>query len=131
MAELLMFPYSLFMRRVNQMYKAIKENKIIAVNDSGKFPCLIFDEVVEDSEHEVTDYVMVGSEFVLSDDERAIELRKQEHIAELRQFLADTDYIANKLIEALDDAELQDLKEKYADVLAKRRQARLEISKEK
>jgi len=77
------------MRRVNQMYKAIKENKIIAVNDSGKFPCLIFDEIMEDSEHEVTDYVMVGSEFVLSDDEKAIELKK-EQVREVReQYFAD------------------------------------------
>ena len=71
------------------MYKAIKENKIIAVNDSGKFPCLIFDEIMEDSEHEVTDYVMVGSEFVLSDDEKAIELKK-EQVREVReQYFAD------------------------------------------
>ena len=73
------------------MYKAIKENKIIAVNDSGKFPCLIFDEVVEDSEHEVTDFVMVGSEFVLSDDEKAIELKK-EQVREVRnEYLEATD----------------------------------------
>lgn len=114
------------------MYKAIKDNKIIAVSDTDNvFKFMVKDGVETDSEHTSADYVMVSSEYVLNDDERAIELRKQEHIAELRQFLADTDYIANKLIEALDDAELQDLKEKYADVLAKRRQARLEISKEK
>ena len=54
--------------------------------------------------------------------------RKDNRIAELKQYLSDTDYIANKLIEAIDDAELQDLKEKYADTLKKRREARAEIN---
>lgn len=54
---------------------------------------------------------------------------KEARVAELKQFLADTDYIANKLIEAVDDAELQDLKEKYADKLKARRDARVEINK--
>ena len=53
---------------------------------------------------------------------------KQAEINELKQYLADTDYIANKLIEAIDDAELQDLKEKYAETLKKRRQARTRIN---
>lgn len=55
------------------------------------------------------------------------ELAERE-IAELKQYLADTDYIANKLIEAVDDAELSDLKEKYADVLKQRREARARIN---
>lgn len=54
---------------------------------------------------------------------------KETRVAELKQYLADTDYIANKLIEAVDDAELQDLKEKYADKLKARRDARVEINK--
>lgn len=53
---------------------------------------------------------------------------KQREIGELMSFLYQTDYIANKLIEAVDDAELQDLKEKYADTLRKRREARAEIN---
>ena len=53
---------------------------------------------------------------------------KQGEIGNLKQFLIDTDYIANKLIEAIDDAELQDLKEKYAETLKKRRQARARIN---
>lgn len=55
------------------------------------------------------------------------ELRLQE-ISELLSFLSVTDYIANKLIEAVDDAELSDLKEKYADVLKQRREARARIN---
>lgn len=55
-------------------------------------------------------------------------VRKDNRIAELKQYLSDTDYIANKMIEAVDGAELQDLKEKYADTLKKRREARAEIN---
>lgn len=56
------------------------------------------------------------------------EEQAQFEIAELKQYLADTDYIANKLIEAIDDAELNDLKEKYADILRQRREARARIN---
>ena len=39
------------------MYKAIKDNKIIAISDIGnEFSCLIKDEVVEDTEHTIDDY---------------------------------------------------------------------------
>lgn len=50
-------------------------------------------------------------------------------MAELKKFLSETDYVACKLIEAIDEAELQDLKEKYKDVLKQRREARAEINK--
>lgn len=55
------------------------------------------------------------------------ELAERE-IVELKRFLADTDYISNKLIEAVDDSELNDLKEKYADILRQRREARARIN---
>lgn len=73
------------------MYKAIKENKIIAVNDSGKFPCLVYDEVAEDNQHEAADFVMVESEFVLKTDTKAIEQQK-EQVREVRNgYLQATD----------------------------------------
>lgn len=53
---------------------------------------------------------------------------KQREIGELMSFLYQTDYISHKLIEAIDDSELNDLKEKYADVLRQRREARARIN---
>lgn len=39
------------------MYKAIKDNKIIAISDTdNEFLCLIKDEVIEDTEHTTADY---------------------------------------------------------------------------
>lgn len=57
------------------------------------------------------------------------EEQKQARILELKQFLTSTDYVSCKLIEAIDETELQDLKEKYKDVLKQRREARAEINK--
>lgn len=70
------------------MYKAIKDNKIIAVSDTDNvFKFMVKDGVETDSEHEVTDYVMVGSEYVLNDDERAIEVKKERVRAVRNQYL--------------------------------------------
>lgn len=110
------------------MYKAIKGDKIIAINETDNFPCLVYDEVVEDTDHNVDDFIHVDGEFVLKTNEKAIRQQKDQRIAELKQLLSETDYIANKLIEAVDEAEIQDLKEKYADTLKKRREARAEIN---
>ena len=39
------------------MYKAIKDEKIVAISDlDNKFPCLVKDDVIEDTEHTVDDY---------------------------------------------------------------------------
>lgn len=61
--------------------------------------------------------------------EKPQEVINQERIAELKQFLADTDYCILKIEEAVDEAEKQDLREKYADVIKARRDARIEINK--
>lgn len=53
---------------------------------------------------------------------------KAIRISELKIKLSETDYIACKIAEALDYSEQADLKEKYADVIAKRRQWRAELN---
>ena len=51
------------------MYKALKDNKIIAISDTdNEFICLVKDEVVEDTKHTVADYTMFGSEYLLNED---------------------------------------------------------------
>ena len=73
------------------MFKAIKDNKIIAINDSGKFPCLVHDSVEEDMEHSVSDYLQVNGEYVLTSSAEAIEQRKEEVRAVRNQYLEQTD----------------------------------------
>ena len=60
------------------------------------------------------------------DEEKSV---KEARIAELKQFLAYTDYCILKIEEAIDEAEKQDLREKYADTIKARRDARIEINK--
>ena len=50
------------------MFKAIKDNKIIAINETGDFPCLVYDSVIEDTEHTCDDYEQVNGEFLLKQD---------------------------------------------------------------
>lgn len=73
------------------MFKAIKDNKIIAINETGDFPLLDYDSVEENTEHTVSDYVQVNGEFVLTSSAEAIEQKKAEVRAVRDQYLSDTD----------------------------------------
>lgn len=105
------------------MFTAIKDNKIIAISDTDStFPCLVCDAIASDPEHTTSDYAEVNGEFVLKTDAKAIRKIKDEQIAELKQKLADTDYIDNKLVDAMvrDDGSLEVLKQKYSKIIADR-----------
>lgn len=78
------------------MFTAIKDNKIIAYNNTGVFPCLVYDEVRKVADVEL---IEVNGEFVAKDDVKAIRKMKDAQIAELKQKLADTDYKAIKYAE--------------------------------
>lgn len=60
------------------MFKAFKDDKIIAINDSGEFPCLVYDSIEEDTEHQLSDYVHCDGEFVLTTSDSAIEQCKEQ-----------------------------------------------------
>ncbi len=64
------------------MFKAIKDDKIIAINDSGEFPCMVYDSVEEDTEHQLSDYVHCDGQFVLTVSDEAIEQYKAQKRAE-------------------------------------------------
>ena len=77
------------------MFKALKDDKIIAINDSGEFPCMVYDSIEEDTEHTVSDYVHCDGQFVLTVSDEAIEQRKEQVRAVRNQYLKQTDkYIA-------------------------------------
>ena len=73
------------------MFKAIKDNKIIAVNETGKFPCLVYDSIEEDTEHQVSDYVHCNDQFVLTTSDPAIEQYKEQVRAVRNRYLEQTD----------------------------------------
>ena len=73
------------------MFKALKDNKIIAINDSGEFPCMVYDSVEEDTEHQLSDYIHYDGQFVLVSSDEAIEQRKEQVRAVRNQYLEQTD----------------------------------------
>ena len=73
------------------MFKAIKDNKIIAINDSGDFPCLVYDKVEEDTEHQLSDYIHCEGKFVLTSSDEAIEQKKVEVRSIRNGYLEQTD----------------------------------------
>ena len=73
------------------MFKALKDNKIIAINDSGEFPCLVHDSVEEDLEHSISDYMQINGEYVLTSSDEAIEQRKEQVRSVRNQYLEQTD----------------------------------------
>ena len=73
------------------MFKAIKDNKIIAINDSGEFPCLVYDSIEEDTEHQLSDYIHYDGQFVLTSSDEAIEQRKGQVRSVRNQYLEQTD----------------------------------------
>ena len=73
------------------MFTALKDNKIIAINDSGEFPCMVYDSVEEDTEHQLSDYIHCDGQFVLTVSDEAIEQRKEQVRAVRNQYLEQTD----------------------------------------
>ena len=73
------------------MVKAIKDNKIIAINETGEFPCLVYDSIEEDTEHSISDYLQVNGEYVLTSSDEAIEQRKEQVRQVRNQYLEQTD----------------------------------------
>ena len=56
------------------MFKAIKDNKIIAISDTdSEFPCLVCYAIANEPDHTTADYVQVNGEFVLTSSAEAIE----------------------------------------------------------
>ena len=73
------------------MFVAIKDNKIIAYNETGEFPCLVYDEIKQVDD--VT-LVQVDGEFLPDTDEKVIEqqnIEKSNQVKSIRnQYLSDT-----------------------------------------
>lgn len=113
------------------MYKAIKDDKIIAISDTdSEFFCLVKDNVIEDTEHVSADYDEYNGEYLLIDDipkpshDEQSDKRAQayqvevdpitSHIQRLRDAEQTEEIVAE--IEALiaeRDAKVAEIKERY------------------
>lgn len=111
------------------MYKAIKDNKIIAISDTdSEFPCLVKDSVETDKAHTTADYDQYNGEYLLKSEipaptqeeqsEKRAEAYQQEvdpitaHIQRLR----DIDPVPQDEIDELiaeRDAKVEEIKAKF------------------
>ena len=73
------------------MFKALKDDKIIAVNESDEFPLMNYDSLEEDTEHQVSDYIHCDGQFVLTSSTEAIEHKKADVRSVRNQYLKQTD----------------------------------------
>lgn len=86
------------------MYKAMKDNKIIAISDTdNEFFCMVKDEVVEDTEHTVDDYDQYNGEYLLKSEIPAPTKEEQSKKREAA-YVAETDPIQTH-IDRLKDGE--------------------------
>ena len=95
------------------MFKAIKDNKIIAINETGNFPCLVHDSVEEDTERTIFDYTQVNGEFVLTSSAEAIEQRKEEIRAVRNSYLEK--YVDPKQLVLVWNSLTEDEQKEYTD----------------
>lgn len=99
------------------MLKIMKGNKIVGAveewsdRDKKFHPDV---EVVEDQDHTPADYTMIGEEYVLNDDPRAIEY-KQNHVREIRNgyLVSYVDPVVSNPLRWADMTEEE--RQKYAD----------------
>ena len=73
------------------MFKAIKDGKIIGINETGEFPLMNYESLEEDTEHQLSDYVHCDGQFVLTVSDEEIEQRKEQVRAVRNQYLKQTD----------------------------------------
>ena len=73
------------------MFKAIKDDKIIAINETGEFPCLVYDSIEEDTEHQLSDYIHCDGQFVITSSDEAIEQHNEQVRSVRNQYLEQTD----------------------------------------
>ena len=86
------------------MYKAIKDNKIIAISDTyTEFPFMIKDSVIEDTEHTSSDYEQYEGEYLLKSEIPAPSHEEQSAKRE-QAYIAETDPIQTH-IDRLKDGE--------------------------
>lgn len=99
------------------MFKAIKDNKIIAINETGDFPLLNHDSVEEDTEHTTSDYEQYQGEYLLKDDIPAPTKEEQE-AKRAQAYLVEVDPITAHIQRERDKAEPD--QEKITQLLAER-----------
>ena len=102
------------------MYKAIKDNKIIAISDTdSEFFCLVKDSMEEDTEHVSADYAEYNGEYLLLSD---IPAPTHEEQSEKRAeaYRAEVDPITSHIQRLRDEEQTPEIEAEIADLIAER-----------
>jgi len=83
------------------MYKAIKNNKIIAINEIDNFTCLVYDTIEEDTKHTPADYEQVEGKFILKQDVPVEYQNEQIRAKRQARYVAESDPLRLDYDEAL------------------------------
>ena len=109
------------------MFKALKDNKIIAINETGEFPCLVHDSIEKDTEHVVDDYQQYNGEYLLKSDVPAPTMEEQKE-KRAQAYLVEVDPITAHIQRLRDEAEpdeqriselIEERAEKVAEIQAR------------
>lgn len=108
------------------MFKAIKDNKTIAINETEIKGGIIFDEQVEDIEHSVSDYEQYQGEYVLKQDVPIEEQNEQIRLQRQARYVAEADPLKLDYDEAFARGE-ETAEEKKQTWLAKKDEIRQDL----
>ena len=111
------------------MYKAIKENKIIASNETDNFPCLVYNSSVEDTEHNTEDYAQYEGEFLLIEDIPALSEEEQRE-NRARAYREEVDPITSHINRLRDEEQTEEIIAEIEQLIAERT-AKVEEIKER
>lgn len=106
------------------MFKAIKDNKIIAINDEEIKGGLIFDEMIEDTEHTVDDYQQYNGEYFLKENVPEPTLEEQK-TKRAQAYRIEVDPITSHIQRERDEEQPDE--EKIAELLQERSEKVQEI----
>ena len=106
------------------MFKAIKDNKIIAICETDYFPLMDIDFSEEDTEHTVSDYEQYNCEYLLKSEIPAPTLEEQKE-KRAQAYLIEVDPITAHIQRERDEEEPDE--EKIAELLQERAEKVQEI----
>ena len=102
------------------MYKAIKDEKIIAISEEdSEFFCLDKDEVVEDTEHTVDDYTQYNGEYILNEDVPA-PTKEEQSKKRAAAYLVEVDPITSHIQRLRDLEQTPEIEAEIAELIAER-----------
>ena len=102
------------------MYKAIKDDKIIAISDTdNEFLYLVKDSIIEDTEHIVDDYDQYEGEYLLKSEIPAPSKEEQSEKRALA-YQQEVDPITSHISRLRDEEQTEEIAAEIAELIAER-----------